>query len=666
MGTLQLDNGAGNTQELGFSWYCREAVMCSFPRWIFWCTGFLLAGVFMHSSCLAQSMDKEKMMWRGFIMMESIEKQEFSIEPSEELGWRHKLKNRFRSQHANIQVLAADPLGSGVVKSSGTINLTFNDLDIFGVRPPASKCTHGWVLNKDEKNASASGWIENDQVRITFMRKSHMDAAQGIQQAIARCGADPNCLMQVYSQFKGVLEDTAESFPIKLVVQLRSSCPGVIQTRSMRTSGMNCENEEKTERDDARDTMTELCRPMAFEMDGTYYRNEKGDRISAYFDESDQSPYNTFDDENHPIHHHLRCTVHLSNGPPEVHIYRITEDAPPRDVTDKEEKVLVGEQIKLQGEVVGTGLGEEILKVWLLPGRTLKHWQASAKEAEVIDLTEDDLGSGFVEFAWVDGSFGGAEQTVKYRSDYLGAELEGETRFRVFKPRVAWEKKEFSPEILVGLVGKDNECEMLPGSPAILLEAKVTLPNQKADAGNCIQFVQLVSSRAWFLRRQTPDYNWYSLFFEDHLDTSYPYSGPTCGSKETRLRMQDTPGDPLDNFNSAFDDSRFSTYLMFRPGTDERKSIWVPLKRIDWGWRGSVTHLTNIYDDKLPPCSYRITCSRPPLVYEQSETDSPAHPWWKVRADKHNMLPVKMEGLYTTDPLEQPPKDDNFPGWQCN
>lgn len=604
-------------------------------------------------------------MWRGFIMMEGIEKQAFEIQPSKDLGWRHKTRDRFRSQRANIQVLAAGPLGSGDVKAGGMVFVQMNDLDVFGVKPPASWCTHGWVLNEDEQNASASDRIENNQVRITFMRKSHMDAAKGIQQAIAKCGADPECLAKVYDQFKGALEDTAKSFPIKMVVQFIPSCRGIIKTTSKRTSGMNCKNGDKVERDDAREIETVLCRPMMFEMDGTYTRDKEGDRITAYFNERDKLPHKAFDGENHPIEQHARCTVHLSNGPPEVRIYRITEGAPPKDITDKEEKVLVGERIKLQGEVVGTGLGEEILKSWKMPGQIIKDWRASLKEANIVEFDDEDLGGGIVQWTWVDGSFGGTARTVKYMADYSGAKLEGKTRFRVFEPRVEWMKKELGGYVGIRPVGG---CELAPESPAIRLEARVTLPDEKADASNCIQFVQLTSSRGWFLRRHRPGFIWYSMFVEDHLDTSYPYKGPACGGKTAVLEMIDSPGDPLDAMNAAYDDNRFRTYLMFRPGTDDRKTVWVPLKRIDWGWKGAVTHTGTIYDDPQPQCAerYRLTCEKPPSGYDPSETDSPPHPVWSAHSSEKNMRPVEMVDLYTTDPHEHPPSHGDYPGWQCN
>lgn len=513
--------------------------------------------------------------------------------------------------------------------------------------------------NRDKEKMMWRGFImmeaiENNQVRITFMRKSHMDAAKGIQQAIAKCGADTECLAKVYDQFKGALEDEDKSFPIKMVVQFLPFCRGIIGTSSRRTSGMNCKSQNRVERDDAREIEAVLCRPMMFEVDGTYTRDKEGDRITAYFTES------------YPIEQHARCTVHLSNGPPEVRIYRITEDAPPKDITDKEEKVLVGEKIRLQGEVVGTGLGEEKKKKWEVPGHIIKNWTASVKETKLDGFDDDeDFEGGFLGFAWVDGSFGGARRTVKYRAEYAGAKLKGETGFRVYKPRVEWRKKELSQKVLVGLYKGD--CEMRPKIPGIQLEARVTLPDDKADVQNCIQFVQLVSTDAWLLARETPGYVWFRQSFEGILDTTYPYTGPACGGKTTLLGMADSPGDPLANVNSAFDDSRFKSYLMFRPGTNDRKSLWVPLKLIDWGWKGSVTHEKTVYHEEGLVCGdrYRVICDRPPNVYDPSETDSPEHPSWNAHYDEDDMKPSALWETYTEDPRVQPPGDNGSFGWEC-
>ena len=636
-------------------------------------TGFLLMTLTAPCNCFGQNADREEMMWRGHIMLESIEKHQMSIEPNEKLEWRHGQKDRMRIQRANIQVLAADPLNSGDVKAGGMVSVEFDSLDEFGVRPPAEKCTHGWVMNRDTEQAQASERIENNQVRITFMRASHMDAAQNIQQAIGRCGTDTNCLAKIFDQFKGVLEDTAKSFKIKMVVQLMSSCRGIIKSHSLRRSGMNCQMEDKTERDDSKELETELCRPMMFEMDGMYYRDEKGDRISAYCNDSEKTPYKAFDDQNYPREQQARCTVELSNGPPKAYIYRITEDEPPKDITDKEEKVLVGEKIKLQGEVIGTGLGEEIVKVWDVPGHLVKDWRASRKQANIVEFEADDFEGGFTNFAWVDGSPGGKRQKVEYRADYMGAEVKGKTTFIVYAPQVTWEEKKLSPTIEVEMVqtGQQNkpECELLPKSPALRLNAKVSLPREKASAQNCIQFVQLASARSWFLLPQWPGYEWYSLFFEDHLDNTYPYSGPVCGGKQSQLVIQDSPAVTLHNMNSAFEDSRFRTYLMFRPGTNDRKSVWVPLKRFDWGWKARATHTTTIHDPQQPPCHqrYLIACDKSPASYAPSEAEFPPHPTWKYAISEKDLKPLPMKGtkMYTENPLSQPPQHDDYPPWPC-
>jgi len=623
---------------------------------------------------LAENKDKEEMMWRGFILMEAVEKHAYDIGPSEKLNWRHGMKSHFKSQRATIQVLSADPLGSGDTKLSGMVYAEIQDEEIFEVRPPAEKCNRSWVLNKDTRQANGSAMIRDNQIRIMFAKKSHMDAAGAIQEAIRKCGTDEDCLARVYDRFKGVVEDPSKSFPIKMVVQCFPSCPGVIRTHSLRMRGQNCKNEEKTERDDSRDIRTELCLPMRFEMDGTYTRSKDGDQITAYFQDSDQNPYKGFDGEDHPIEWQTRCTVNLTNGPPEVRIYRLTEDALPKDITDKEEKVLVGEKVKLQGEVVGTGLGEEILRVWKVPGQVIKDWRASIEKADIIYFDEDNFEKGIVQFTWSDGSYGGEEKTVKYTADYMGIELEGETRFKVFEPRVKWLEKKLGT--FVGIRQKQIvqdgtlqriECEMTPESPAIFLKAKVTVPDGFEGARNCLQFVQLTSTNAWFLRRYTPDYNWFKIFFVDYCDSTYPYSGPVCGGKDSVLEMRDSPGDPLAYMNAAFDDSRFRTYLMFRPGSDDRSSVWVPLKLIEWGWKGSVTHTSTIYNDNQPPCAgrYRLTCERPPSRYDFNESDSPVHPKWDGYYDESKLVPINTR-ISTQNPQATPPANQgDWSGWQC-
>ena len=590
------------------------------------------------AASLAAEKDKEKMMWRGFILMEGSEKREYDIGPSKELGWRHGIKSHYKSQVATIQVISADPLGSGDTKLSGMVHVHMQDHEIFEVRPPSSWCTHGWVKNEDTQKADGSEMIRDNQLRISFAKKSHVDAAPAIEQAIKNCGTDPDCLANVYNQFKGVVEDQSQSFPIKMVVQCFPSCPGVIQTRSVRTSGQNCKNEEKTERDTSYNITTDLCSPMHFEMDGMYTHGKEGDKITAFFQDSGENPDKAFDEQDYPVQWKVRCTVNLTNGPPEVRIYRLTDDAPPKDITDKEEKVLVGEMIKLQACVVGTGLGEETERKWEIPDENIKNWEADRdKGPNREDVNDDDLKKGIIRFACVDGETGGKNKTVTFRAVFANAELKGETHLKVYEPKV--EELEFDYGDLVGVGGACAELTPAKGgdSLGIKWKAKVTMPSDFQDRQHCIQFVQIFSGNNWFLFKtgQPGLYEWFEQSSSGVLDTSYPYCGPACGA-ETVLEMRDNPGAPLSTYASGYVDENFLAYLMFRPGSElDMHSVWVPLKRVDWGWKGVIIAKGDPYarNRTTLPCKDRWeligNCVRSPASFNPHVQDTILYPEWK-------------------------------------
>ena len=625
---------------------------------------------------LAKTKNTEEMMWRGVILMEAIEKHQYDISPSKKLGWRHGMKNNYKSQRATIQVISADPLRSGDMKLSGTVYVEKRDEEIFEVRPPASWCTHSWVLNKDTRRADGSSRIRNNQLRITFAKKSHIDAAQAIRDAIGKCGTDPDCLAKVSDQFKGVVEDQSRSFPVKLVVQCFPSCRDVIQTHSLRKSGRNCRNEEKTERDDSRDIRTELCVPMMFEMDGTYTRGKGGDRITASFSKNGRNPYKAFDGEEHPIEWWTRCTVNLTNGPPEVRIYRLTDDAPPKDITDKEEKVLVGEMVRLQACVVGKGLGQETGRKWDIPGENIKSWEADRDNGPMRkDLTDEDFKKGSIRFACVDGGPGGQNKTVTFSVVFADAELKGKTQLKVYEPTV--EVLEFDCGDYVGIgLEQGGGCELTPGkgheSLGIKWKSKVTMPKDFGARQHCVQFVQVFSGNNWFLERVgSPFYEWRMQYEVGMLDTSYPYSGTACGAKETIIQMRDNPGAPLSLMASGYVHDRFETYLMFRPGAPvDLHSVWVPLKRVDWAWKGAVRE-NDPYGDpdrkRKEGCEKRYklitNCTKPPASFNPRVQDTILYPEWKGCYVKERDKP-KVTGITTQDPEAWPPAQAGA-GWTC-
>jgi hypothetical protein len=177
--------------------------------------------------------------------------------------------------------------------------------------------------------------------------------------------------------------------------------------------------------------------------------------------------------------------------------------------------------------------------------------------------------------------------------------------------------------------------------------------------------VQVVSGNNWFFKRMGyPNYEWFVQSLKGMLDTSYPYSGPACGGKETIVGMRDSPGASLSTMVSGYVHDSFEAFLMFKPGAVlDLKSVWVPLRRVEWAWKGAIVHVKrpDPYDrknvEKLT-CEQRFRlipgCIRPPASFNPQVQDTTEYPKWKKRYEEEKHKP-KQSFIVRRDFTEFPP-----------
>ena len=282
------------------------------------------------------------------------------------------------------------------------------------------------------EGAASADLQQGGLVRIGFAKKSHIEGAKGIEQAVKNCGTDQDCLAKVYDRFKHLLEDKSGSFPIQMTVQCIPQCKGTEEVSKMKES-TDCAG--RTTSDEDSSTVPIFCLPMGFEIkDGTYTRGEKGDRITGTFFKTEKTPYKGPDDQTYTIDATARCVVNLTNGPPELKIYMATEKGY-EDITDKDQDILVGQKLKLTAQVVSTGLGNESNWEWEIPGKIVQHWMGSVKESHLRPVK--DLKTRTIGFTWYRGKAGGEKRTVKYRVKFGKKTLEAKTNFKVYAPEVS-------------------------------------------------------------------------------------------------------------------------------------------------------------------------------------------------------------------------------------
>lgn len=325
------------------------------------------------------------------------------------------------------------------------------------------------------------------------------------------------------------------------------------------------------------------------------------------------------------------------------------------DVTDGEAgDICVGQKVSLKAEVhPGDQTAPSV--TWQVPGRpdgVVKDWTAAEAKAEKTLLSDDDCLQQTLTFAWVDGSAQGADRTVTCRTR-TGKKLTAETTFKVYKPQVEAETK-FADSVVFAM---GDGCEMVPGSPSIDWQSRVTLPGPFQGKTFCAFYVQLVKCEAWGLKRSGyPNYEWVTDTHGQLLDSEFPYNGEHCVESTVFCKMIDTPGFPLSALAAAYVRMEFETWLMCRPPEPDSGlgRVAVPLKKVDWKWKGAVQALGEVYPYPTPKCGWghRIVVNEPPALAKPRVRDSNQYPEW-TGAKKKQIL--KSTRDFTTDREAPPP-----------
>ncbi|OQY14273.1 MAG: hypothetical protein B6I30_01035 [Desulfobacteraceae bacterium 4572_187] len=604
----------------------------------------------------ATDKDKEKMMWRGTITMEITERHAYEIEKSDSKAgtWSQRTKNSAIIHTATIDVISADPLGNGDVQVSGPVS---SERQIIEQARFRSGCSSSYSIERMEGQASGN-LKQGGLVNILFMKKSQIEGAKGIEQAVMNCGADQACLAKIYDRYKSLLEDKSESFPIQMTIQCIPQCTGTGNlTKQMEST--DCNGRTKTEEDSG--SFQIFCAPMAFEIkDGTYTRGEQGDRITGTFFKNEKIPYTGPDGQIYPREVTARCVVNLTNGPPELKIYMATESGY-EDITDKEQDILVGQKVKLAAQVVSAGLGEESDREWKIPGKIVKEWMGSTPESYLRPVK--GLKTGTIGFTWYRGKTGGEKRTVRYKVKFGKKTLKAKTHFKVYAPEVS--RVDLKPAQSVNFgIGEDG-CELFGGNPAMKIESAVKLTGPFSGQRFCLFYVQKTTSNCWGLEKiGFPNYEWQKDVHDWKLDSSFPYNGYKCAVGENRITMMDTPGFPLSSMASAYAHMAFEDYLMFIPPMPKTYGgvCAVPLKKMKWQWSGSAIATGDPFPDSVPPCGqgHRVHCNKPPNGCNPLVNEAEEYPSWEGFVTGAKPTPTRK---YTTTRGDPPPSGS---GWNCS
>lgn len=292
---------------------------------------------------------------------------------------------------------------------------------------------------------------------------------------------------------------------------------------------------------------------------------------------------------------------------PRIEIYRNNQN-----ITNITQNVIVGEEIHLSTLVI-TGGKTISSRQWTVPGTRVANYvvnytdESSPTSAVVTQLSQQDFQQQFVKFYWVDG---GDSRQVQYSVTIDNRSYAVNVTFNVKRPTGT-----VTGQIL-GSVNLSNfngvyglwfgKTDPPPAVPGIVFSRSMTIPS--GFSGD-FQWVQTWNR----LRRLKRDNIWYrSQGFG--LDSRYPY--------ESGATANDSPGIDIEAPDqNVYANESFNMYLMFKPSSPG--AIWVPLKKIEWGWSAEAEKINGIW---------QIVTNPPPNTFSNPPSDVTEHPVWTQNA----------------------------------
>jgi hypothetical protein len=268
------------------------------------------------------------------------------------------------------------------------------------------------------------------------------------------------------------------------------------------------------------------------------------------------------------------------------------------NITDSTTNVIVGQQITLTAQAVGT---QEALSniQWNVPGTRVANFAGSSSSGTVTQVNQQ---SNPFTFYWVDGA--------EDREVTLGCRIGTQQ----FSKSTTFDVKRPTGDITAttdGTVGVGIESGVfslhygsVSGTPGIAFSRTLSVPS--GFSGNT-QWVQLVTATT---RIRTTNGAVQQTLSGSGLDTLYPYASGSSTEDSPRSIFG-----PCDFSAFSINDS-FTMWLMFQPGGTG--SIWVPLREVSWNWAGSAGRITT--------CGWLLTGSS--HSNNPADQDSTTFPQW--------------------------------------
>jgi hypothetical protein len=292
------------------------------------------------------------------------------------------------------------------------------------------------------------------------------------------------------------------------------------------------------------------------------------------------------------------------------------------NITATTQNVIVGQQISLSVEVVGTTAEVSNIQ-WTVPGTRVANFVGSASSGTVTEVS--NLQVSPLTFYWTDG---GDNRQVTLGCRIGTTQFDKSATFNVKRPSASVTTETGIPKVstcngrLELSFGNAVGFTSCLGGPGIkLTRGSVTMPS--GFTGD-FQWAQLITGTTRTIVMN--DGSLKRLSASGVLDTVYPYPTSILGTNVA----DDTPALELTNdFTSASIDDNYSMWLMFKPSGVSGTSIWVPLRKVDWSWTATATRSGSTWT--------KGTSSNSPSPFD---ADAATHPTWTNNITNFTFQPV--------------------------
>ena len=278
--------------------------------------------------------------------------------------------------------------------------------------------------------------------------------------------------------------------------------------------------------------------------------------------------------------------------------YLSDPDTPTREVA-------VGERVQLDLNDIEFARESDDIK-WTIPGRAVRGYDGTVRDAKLFELTEADFKRPKISFFWVDADDGRIVK-ASFRPKYGGV---GQVvfHFDVKGPRV----NQFTGEPNVTRIEKREGLTgmrfgKLIDAPGIKWNWKITMPPNHAGYIKDVQTDLVDRSQVQFLKpggketrkllRRHPSKTDLHVQLDGHADNQAAYTPglyePKFGAGESfhNKGTSDSPHTELPPLAKTVSvNDQFTYYIMFKPATNKAQdAIWVPVSKAKWFWKAPAT-----------------------------------------------------------------------------